>query len=113
MNPGLRELALALPETEEKLTWEVHPTFRVRDKIFAILSEDEKSVRVKATKQAQEALVGSEPRTFFVPSYVGRHGWVGINLDRVDAVELEELLEEAWRLTAPKKMVRAFDETAI
>jgi hypothetical protein len=109
----LRTLALGFPETYEELTWGEHPTFRVRKKIFAILSADELSVRVKATKEAQDALVGSEPETFFVPSHVGRHGWVGVELDRVDQQELEELLEEAWRLTAPKKMVRAFDETAI
>jgi hypothetical protein len=111
--PDLRRLALEFPETHEKLTWGDHPTFRVRDKIFAILSDDESSVRLKATKEAQSALVASDPETFFVPPYVGRHGWVGVNLDRVDAGELDELLEEAWRLTAPKKMVRAFDETAI
>ncbi len=103
---------MTLPETREKLTWDVHPTFRVREKIFAILSEDGSSVRLKATREAQAALVGSEPETFFVPAYVGRHGWVGVHLGRVDAEELSELVEEAWRLTAPKRMVAEFDATA-
>jgi hypothetical protein len=102
---------MALPQTREKLTWDVHPTFRVREKIFAILSEDGSSVRLKATREAQAALVGSEPETFFVPAYVGRHGWVGVRLGRVDPEELGELVEEAWRLTAPKRIVAAFDAT--
>jgi len=51
----LRKIALALPDAHEELTWEVHPTFRVRDKMFAVLSADERSVRIKATKEAQEA----------------------------------------------------------
>jgi hypothetical protein len=37
------------------------------------------------------------------------HGWVGVALHRVDPEEMAELVEEAWRLTAPK-VVRAFDQ---
>lgn len=109
----VRKLALEFPETEEKLSWGDHPTFRVRDKMFAVLSENERIARIKATKEAQEALVGSAPDTYSVAPYFGRYGWVSVDLDRVRQSELVELLEEAWRSTAPKKMVRAFDETAI
>ena len=35
----VRRIALALPEAEERLTWEVDITFRVRDKIFAMGGE--------------------------------------------------------------------------
>lgn len=109
----VRSLALAFPEVEEKLTWDVHATFRVRDRIIAILSEDESEARIKATKEEQTAMLASDPEKFYMPSHVGRHGWIGVRLELVDSDELRELLEEAWRLTAPKKMVRAFDETAI
>ena len=109
----IRALALALPEAHEVLTWGDHPTFRVRGKIFAILAADERSVRLKATREAQAALVGSEPETFFLPSHVARFGWVGVDLDRVDPEELRELVEEAWRLTAPKRTVRAFDASGL
>jgi hypothetical protein len=109
----LRKLALGFPETEEQLTWGEHPTFRVRQKMFAALSADEHSARIKATKEAQQALIGSAPDTYSFAPYFGRYGWVSVDLARVDADELTELLEEAWRMTAPKKMVRAFDETAI
>jgi hypothetical protein len=105
----VRALALALPETSEKLTWEEHPTFRVRDKIFVMLGADETTANVKATREAQAALVGSEPATFGVPAYVGRHGWVRVELARVDPGEMRELVEEAWRMTAPKRLVRALD----
>ena len=48
-------------------------------------------------------------RDKIVPSYVGQHGWVGVRLERVDAVELAELIEDAWRATAPKRVVKAYD----
>src|SRR3954454_10149761 len=103
-----RRLALSFPGTEERETWG-HPTFRVRDRMFMTMATDGATVTVKATQEAQAALVGSEPETFSIPSYVGRHGWVAIALDRVDPEELSELIEEAWRLTAPKRIVREHD----
>jgi hypothetical protein len=103
-----RRLALSFPEAAEKETWG-HPTFRVREKMFMAMDVDGASVTVKAAKEAQAALVGSEPETFSIPAYVGRHGWVEARLDRVDPEELGELVEEAWRMTAPKRLVKAFD----
>jgi hypothetical protein len=102
-----RRLALSFPEAEEKETWD-HPTFRVRGKMFMTMDADGRTATVKATREAQAALVGSEPETFSIPAYVGQHGWVAIALERVDPEELAELIEEAWRMTAPKRLVRAF-----
>ena len=51
-----------------------------------------------------------DPDTFFVPPYVGPNGWVGVRIQTVDPDELRELVTEAWRLTAPKRLVQAFDE---
>ena len=103
-----RRLALSLPEAVEKETWG-HPTFRVRDRMFMTMDDDGRRVTVKATPEAQAALVGSEPETFSIPAYVGRHGWVAVALDSVDPQELAELVEDAWRMTAPKRLVRARD----
>jgi hypothetical protein len=106
-----RRLALSFPEAVEKETWD-HPTFRVRDRMFMAMAADGRSVTVKATREAQAALVGSEPETFSIPAYVGHHGWVAVALHRVDPDELAELVEEAWRMTAPKRLVRAYDAKA-
>ena len=51
---------------------------------------------VAAPPGAQEAAVGSDPSTFFVPPYVGGRGWIGVRLDRaLTEAELLELLDEA------------------
>jgi hypothetical protein len=105
-----RRLALSLPEVEERETWG-HPTFRLRNKMFATLATDGSTGTVKASREEQAACVQSAPETFFVPAYVGTHGWIGIQLARVDRDELQELVTEAWRLTAPKRLLKTFDET--
>jgi hypothetical protein len=104
-----RTIALALPEAEERETWG-HPTFRVRDRMFAAMATDGRSASIKATKQAQAALVGSEPGTFSIPAYVGHRGWVSVALANVDPQELRELVTEAWLMTAPKRLARTLEE---
>ena len=108
----LRQMAMALPDVTEKVTWDVDITFRVRDKIFVIMGPDGDGASVKASLEAQQALVSSDPETFSVSAYVGRYGWTSVNLARVDSEEMRELIEEAWRRTAPKKLVAEFDKRA-
>jgi len=101
----LRRIALALPETSEVLTWEDHPTFRVRDKIFVICSASGDGITVKATKDDQEALVATHPRVS-VAAYVGRHGWVSVDLKGagLDWAFVEDLVLDSYRLIAPKRL---------
>jgi hypothetical protein len=107
----LRKLALSLPEAHEVEAWG-EPTFRVRNKLFAMhassgnhLGGGRPAVWIKAGPGNQDLMVRAFPHRFFVPPYVGPSGWVGVWLDGdVDWAELRELLGDAWRLTAPKKL---------
>jgi hypothetical protein len=105
----VRAIALSLPGTEERETWET-ATFRVRNKIFAMFAGEEREIWIKTTHDEQRALVEMDPEAFFVPPYVGPSGWVGARVARVERDEMRELLIEAWRMTAPKRSVRTFDE---
>lgn len=103
------KLAMALPEAEERPTWETI-TFRVRNRIFAMFGDDRKAIWVKSVHDEQRALIAEDPDTFFSPPYVGPSGWVGVRFRTADRDELKELLIEAWRLTAPRRLVTAFDQ---
>ena len=105
----VRRLALALPDAIEQETWGT-PTFRVRKKIFVMFSDEQREAWVKSTHDEQRALTQMNPDTFFVPPYVGPSGWVGVRFRSVDRDEMRELITEAWRMTAPKRLVDAFDE---
>jgi predicted DNA-binding protein (MmcQ/YjbR family) len=109
----LRGLCLALPEATEKETWG-DPTWRVQDRIFAMQKGNydggRASVWLKAEEGLQHVLAGSDPQRFFVPPYVGHKGWVGVYLDgAVDWSELTDLIEESYRLVAPRRMVKRLD----
>jgi hypothetical protein len=100
----VRRIALGLPEAEERLTWETDITFRVRDKIFAIGGEGADQVSIKAGLETQSELIDLDPETFASSAYVGRFGWVTVDLRRVDPELLARLLRDAWRRTAPKRL---------
>jgi hypothetical protein len=106
----VRRIAIALPETEEILTWETDITFRVRGKIFAIGGEGADRVSIKAGLETQAELIDLDPETFARSAYVGRFGWVTVDLARVDPTLLESLLRDAWRRTAPKRLASTLQE---
>jgi hypothetical protein len=106
----VRRIALGLPETEEVLTWETDITFRVRTRIFAIGGEGSDRVSIKQSPEAQAELIDLDPETFQSSAYVGRFGWVTVDLGRVDPAHLEELLRTAWRRTAPKRLAATLAE---
>jgi hypothetical protein len=105
----VRRIALALPEAEERLTWETDVTFRVRDRIFAIGVDHSDKVSIKAGLDTQAELIEMDPATFAKSAYVGRFGWVTVDLRRVDPGLLESLLRAAWRRTAPKRLAATLD----
>lgn len=102
----LRAICLVLPEVEERETWG-GPTFRVRDKIFAMerADGDRSAFWCKAPPGSQAVLTRADPDRFFVPPYVGHKGWVGMRLDRgVDWREVGIVVQRSYRLVAPKKL---------
>jgi hypothetical protein len=108
----LRKIVLALPEVEEKSHFG-KPDFRVKNKIFAGLSADEKQATLKLPTKVQVPLVKKRPETFsFAAGAWGRSGWTYVELGRIEREELRAPAVEAWRLIAPKKLVQAFDGKA-
>jgi predicted DNA-binding protein (MmcQ/YjbR family) len=111
----LRAICLALPEANEE-GGVGDPSFKVRKKIFAMQHpmDGRPSLWCKALPGVQDSLVREDPEHFFVPPYVGHHGWVGMWLDvEVDWAHLADLVEQSYRLTAPKKLIALLNgETA-
>jgi predicted DNA-binding protein (MmcQ/YjbR family) len=55
-------------------------------------------------------LVESDPARYFVPPYVGHHGWVGVYLEGgLDWGLIADLVEDSYRMTAPKRLCALLD----
>lgn len=110
----LRQLCTSLPEVTERLS-HGEPTWFIRDKkTFVTYSDHHHDDRLAfwcaAPAGVQEALVESDPDRFFRPPYVGHRGWLGVYLDvQVDWDEVGEIVEDAYRTIAPRKLVEQLD----
>lgn len=111
----VRRIALALPETNERLSHGM-PTFFIRDKkTFVSCTHDHHgdgrvALWCSAAAGVQAELVEQEPDRFFVPPYVGPRGWIGVRLDvDVDWDEIAGIVTDAYRNVAPKTLVEQVD----
>lgn len=101
-------LARPLPRVEE--AW-VHDSrrFRVRGLVFVSITPDEESMGFAYPKLEREALISSDPDTFFEPKQSDlRFNWVCARLDRLDERQLTELVLDAWTMVVPQKVVREY-----
>lgn len=121
----VRRIALALPETSERVTYDANPSWRVRDVLFAwerpLRRKDRADlgeaapdgpilgVRV-ADEGVKHALITDEPDVYFTISHFDGYAAVLIGLDRIEVAELTEVLQDAWLLRAPKRLAKAYLE---
>jgi hypothetical protein len=99
----VRALASALPGVEEGTSYRT-PALKVAGKLLARLREDGETLVVRVEPDARELLLQGDPEAFFLTDHYAGHPWVLVRLPCVDRTALAALLEEAWRLVAPKRL---------
>ena len=99
----LREVCLALPGVEERLS-HGSPAFFTKNKQFLQYwdhhhDDGRHCVWCAAPIGMQEALTTANPTRFFRPPYVGHRGWLGVNLDdEPDWQEIEHIVGYAYEV---------------
>lgn len=99
----IRTFALALPESEEGTCYGT-PAFKVRGKLFARLRDEGDVLAVKVDPAFRDALIRSRPETYFITPHYEHSPYVLVRLGTADSEELSDLLADAWRLAAPKRL---------
>lgn len=109
----VREVALLLPEAEEK---ESHgqPSFFVAGTQFAQFRENHHGdgmtvVCVKTGDADEQAmLIEANPAVYSKPAYLGASGWVAMTLaGDVDWALVEDRIARSWELAAPRRLLEA------
>lgn len=104
------DFVASLPETGERDYREDSTIFTFRGSGIGLVTGDGRHLYVKSLLTERDAMIASDPEVYSEWWAAGRFGWVRVRLDSIDLDEACELVFEAWRLTAPKKLVRAYDE---
>jgi predicted DNA-binding protein (MmcQ/YjbR family) len=110
--PRLRAICLALPEATERPSGQ-HAAFLVRKKTFVYFLDDHHgdgrlALNCKTSPEMRELLLGSDPARYFIPPYLGHHGWIGVYLDLAAATDWDEVADlviDSYRLIGPKRLV--------
>jgi len=107
----VREAVRTLPEVSESFDGFGHIAFKVGKKSFVLVgsgTEGQGSLFIKADPDSQQILVARGP--YIRAPYLGQHGWVCVWGDvDVDWEEARELVRDAYRLVAPKRLLRELD----
>lgn len=118
----VRRIALALPETSERLSRGL-PSWRVREKGFVwerplrsadlhALGDDAPTAPILGVRVehlgAKEALLADAPNVIFTTPHFDGFPAVLVRLDRIAVDELHELVVEAWLSRAPKRLARDY-----
>jgi hypothetical protein len=107
----VRRLALALPGVGEGLSYGT-PGFRVRGKFLARLWEDGETLVVKCGDDERDFRMKADPATFFITDHYRGYPTVLIRPAKVSPGDLGDVLEEAWRRQAPRRLVADHDRGA-
>lgn len=106
-----RKQALAYPEA-----WEDHPwgetAFKVRQKIFCFLAEEEDRIRLSFKLPAAGPFALSLPFTAPTAYGLGKSGWVSCTFPKGGQLPLPLLLDwldESYRAVAPKALVKTLE----
>ncbi len=104
-----RRLALSLPEATEQPHFDM-ASFRVRGKIFVTVPPEETRLHVFIDPLEVEGYVAQDPAAFEPLHWGDQLSGLRVNLAATPAATLAEIIEEAWRRKAPKRLVAAFDQ---
>jgi hypothetical protein len=102
-------IATGFPGVEEGTSYGT-PSLKVRGKFMARLRTNPDALVVRTIDLAdRDALLKGDPDVFFITPHYEGYPAVLVRLEVVDPAMLAELIEDAWRLQAPKRVVAAFD----
>ena len=100
----VREIGLALPGVEEGVSYGTQ-ALKVKGKLIARLREDPDILVIRTDPIEREHRMQTNPGAFFITDHYRDYPWMLVRLSRVTAAELRDLLEQAWRRVASKRLV--------
>jgi hypothetical protein len=104
-------IALSFPGVEESTSYGT-PSLKVKGKFLTRLrAEDNSLVLVDVTFDEREMLIEAEPAVFHTTPHYRDYPSVLARLEGVDPGSVRNFLERRWRNVAPKRTVKAFDES--
>ena len=96
----VRQIALALPNVEDGLSYGA-PALKINGKkLFVRLREELNAIVVKTTFEQREGLMADDPNVYFITDHYLEYPYVLISLEHVTAQALSEIIRISYELAA-------------
>ena len=103
---------MGFPGVEASTTYG-NPSLKVKGKFMCRLRTDPDALVVRVLDLAdREALLHGQPKAFFSTPHYDGYPYVLVRLAKVGKRQLRELIEDAWRIRAPKRLVTEYDNAS-
>jgi hypothetical protein len=103
------KIALALPGAEDSTSYGT-PSVKIRGKVLSRWrAEAEGALAIRCDFLDRQILLQSQPEVFFLTDHYLNYPMILVRLDRVSRDVLVDVTERAFRMVAPKKLVRERD----
>lgn len=87
------------------------PAMKVKDKFMARLrSEAEGWLAIRCDFLSREMLLQAAPDVFHLTEHYRDYPMILVDLAKIRKAALLDIIEQAWRMTASKKLVREYDQ---
>ena len=97
------------PGVEESTSYGT-PALKARGKMMCRLRTDPDALVVRVLDVGdREALLRGDPDVYFTTPHYDGYPYVLVRLESVEMDQLVELIEDAWRIRAPKRLISEFD----
>jgi hypothetical protein len=103
----VRKIAHALPGVEDGTSYGTR-ALKVGGKLFARLHQSIDCLVLRAALLDREILMQSAPEVFFITDHYRNYPWILVRFAAVERRALPDLIERAWRLVAPKTLVKKY-----
>lgn len=84
---------------------------KVKGQMFVRLKEDGETLVVRCDIVSRDMMLNAEPKLFYITDHYKNFPAILLRLKAVKAKRLREIVEDAWRFRAPKKLVAEYDKT--
>ncbi len=106
-------IGLRLPAVEVGTSYGT-PSLKVKRKFICRLRTDPDALVLRVIDLGErEALLQGQPEAFFSTPHYDGYPAVLVRLEVVKLAELAELLEDAWRIQAPKRLIAEYDASRV
>lgn len=105
---AVRTYALSLPETTEAPHF-TYSSFRVKGKIFATVPPGDELLNIMLPEHDARGAEAADPKSIQALPWGKKIVGVQVTLAKANAKHVKELLEEAYRVKAPKSLLKSLE----